>query len=649
MEISSAAPKARFVLFLMLLVLASFGLRTISNSDFWIHLATGRTMAESGWIKTEPFSFTTAQDRVWINPAWLYDAALYRIWSAGGAAAATLAFLACILGAFILIMPLARRGASDTARSFALLLTAWLIAPTLAPGPHGFALLAIATCMRLLTNSSNRTTLLALLPLQVVWTNVHGSFLIGPALAALYCWESIRNKDNRLAVWLPIAMLGATLLNPYGLRLHSLALNSLINPNTGSLLEWISPYQADFAPFVGRHANTLLLVVIAGGFITVSGRLPLVATTLGVLGAFLLVVSPRYFLFSGLFMFPFAAYSLQGIANWISARLGNESWAAIGRGALALVGVITLLLIGSNYYFNRSGSSSTFGLGVTPDLFPEGACEALLNRPDFPERAINLAHDGGYLAWRLPHRKIFTDTRTPVYGIQFYQGLGRALMGQTETWNNLVDRFDPGAVILSGAWPGVGHATRRLIDTGQWGLAYWDGTTVVLIRRTRENARLLLDFEAQTAGLKKLSKMRREYEQQLRSRLPARNQPGLIGASHVLFSLWRFEEARALLQDITQGSPAYGLAWQNLGICLNQNGQLNEAISALKHSTRLRPDSVLSWLWLGKSYEESGNKKQAERMKQKARKLNDAIVRAFENGAGSTNVTHTLLPEDAGK
>jgi len=624
-------PEAQFLLFLSFGVLAFFGLRTISNPDFWMHLAVGRTLAESGWIRTDPFSFTTTQSRIWINPTWMYDAALYRIWQLGGAAAVTIATLTCILAAFALLLPLARRGAGGASQALAILLIAWLMAPILTPSPAVPALLATALTIRILSVASTRTALFILIPVQIIWTNMHGSFLLGPLLAALYWWESARaTKDNRLAIWLPVALLAATLANPYGIQLHKLAFKSIVDPNAAALIQWISPFQADFAPFFGRHAATLLLAVIASAFIAIPHRLPLVPTTLGVFGAFLLVISPRYYLFSGLFVFPFAACGLQGIATWLTQRAGNDKWAVIGRGIFFLFCLATILVVGSNYYFNRSGSSSTFGLGITQNLYPERASEVLLSHPDFPKHAVNLAHDGGYLAWRLPRRKIFTDTRAPVYGIPFYQGLAGALGGHAETWNALIQRFDIGAVILNGTWAGSAPAARRLIDSGQWALAYWDGTTIVLLRRTDENAALIADPSIQQSGLAHFEATRRIYRDRLAAGGYLQNEPSLISAGQFLFSLGRFDEARSLLSDVVQGSPTFSLAWQLFGVCLERNGDRANAILALERATQLRPDNVLSWLWLARVLNENGDSTAAAEATKKAHKLNPKFAEAFE-------------------
>src|SRR5712691_11301163 len=53
---------------------ASFAAR---NSDFWLHLATGRLLAQGEYaFGSDPFAYTT-QGAYWANHAWLFDLALY--------------------------------------------------------------------------------------------------------------------------------------------------------------------------------------------------------------------------------------------------------------------------------------------------------------------------------------------------------------------------------------------------------------------------------------------------------------------------------------------------------------------------------------------------------------------------------------------
>src|SRR5215211_5345950 len=62
------------VVLLFTFLLASFPVR---NSDFWLHLATGRLLASGEYtIGIDPFDYTTV-GLYWVIHAWLFDLLLY--------------------------------------------------------------------------------------------------------------------------------------------------------------------------------------------------------------------------------------------------------------------------------------------------------------------------------------------------------------------------------------------------------------------------------------------------------------------------------------------------------------------------------------------------------------------------------------------
>jgi hypothetical protein len=63
----------------------------------------------------------------------------------------------------------------------------------------------------------------AAVTVELVWTNAHGSFILGPALLATAALDTGRPRDERVR-WIATAAAAAlvTLVNPYGWRLHGL-------------------------------------------------------------------------------------------------------------------------------------------------------------------------------------------------------------------------------------------------------------------------------------------------------------------------------------------------------------------------------------------------------------------------------------------
>lgn len=648
----SSATAPWFLLLLAVLAFFCFGYRTLSTSSIWMHLASGRVIAEDGRPQQDPFSFTTDVTRPWINANWLYDLSVYKIWNATGPSGVVILHAILGLAAFLLALRTSRLSFAHSAVAAALLLGGWLVAPVFQANPLLPALFFMGLFLYVLDTHGGRTRgWLILIPIQLLWTQMHGTFLIGPVLAALFvlqAWLEQRRDTPGAQAFRPLLALAVTLLvvtvlNPYGLSLHQHVIGTLTNPQLGVLIEWISPFQSEFAPAWPRHASTLALVLVALGFIFIRERLPLAVALCAVAGAFFIVASPRYAALSGLLVTPFVALSLASLSLVLAQRLHDQPAPVptLGRAArigLVGAGLFTVFFLASNRYYVLIGSASSFGGGISAELLPTAACSRLLTRPDFPEKTINLAMDGGALSWELPGHKVFTDPRVSVYGSLYYQGLARALLGQPEAWSNLIQRWQPGAVLLNGSWPGAGSALRRLVDDKEWALIYFDGISSLLVRRLSQNQDLMNDVSSRRAGLADLEEARHQLASASSSwRVPALS-PRLMGAGAAYLALGRFAEAKAVYEALMPNAPRYTTGWLNLGLCELQLRQYDRAIQALQTATTQRPDAPLAWLWLGKAYEISGRPAEAAAALQKATLLSPGIVEAFAQNLGtSTN------------
>src|SRR5262249_35071955 len=89
-----------FVLLFAFLVSAS----AVRNSDFWLHLAAGRLLAQGDYhFGVDPFAYTSA-DVYWVNHAWLFDRGLYAAYQAlGGPGLVVLKALAVTALAWLLL------------------------------------------------------------------------------------------------------------------------------------------------------------------------------------------------------------------------------------------------------------------------------------------------------------------------------------------------------------------------------------------------------------------------------------------------------------------------------------------------------------------------------------------------------------------
>jgi hypothetical protein len=212
----------------LILVLAA-GAAAPESPAVWRHLATGRTIAESGLPERDPFTVLGAQ-RTWANPSWLFDLALYFIYVAGGDAGLVAARFLLLATLGLLLLSRARgAGGLAAALPVVVALPALQGSLNLSPMLPGLILLAVfgVTLDRWeLQRSGSMVAWLA--AIQVLWTNTSSTIIVGPLLVVLRCFGAAIDEwsDGAAAVsrtshprmlWLVLAVGVASLASPYAL------------------------------------------------------------------------------------------------------------------------------------------------------------------------------------------------------------------------------------------------------------------------------------------------------------------------------------------------------------------------------------------------------------------------------------------------
>ena len=642
----------RWFVLLGLLTLAAFGLRTISNSDFWLTLASGRWIAAHGVPHTDPFSLTRAQ-APWVDLSWLYDWLVYGLWSAGGAALVTLVHVAVIGIAFGLLVRMTRNLGDPISITIALLVSAWLLAPAFVTRPRLLTLIFPAVFMFCLSTGGRRWwPWLVLLPAEVVWANMFHTFRLGPviclcfAIQAFTRWRRAQRGDVDAGedaadrtTWLnPLLLAGGTLavtlINPYGWKLYQEVMGIGVVAAGHRITEDISVFSHLFSTASTGQLVWLAAAVNIIGLLAEKRRLPLGLTLLAILGTGLAMFSPHYSLLMAVLSFPFFVLSIRAVGLFLhdafSDILDRQS---ILFTRLAVVGIlviptVTLARLVSNHYYYATGSASSFGLGLSEEAYP-AAVTPVLMRPDFPAVTVNNPLDGGYLLWRVPQRPVFIDARLTLYGITLLEMVSRGLTGDLQAWQLLESRLTPGAVLLNCCQPQSAIGLSKLLSTGRWTLKYFDGVTALLLRNTPENRLLLQDPQLQAFGLYNLELARRAYVQRIDHHWFPAHSPALIGAGSVLMVLNQYAEAEKVYTLLTRGAPSMVDAWVELGICRLNLQHPSEALTALEQATTRAPRSAFAWLWYSQICTQLGLTQEAKAAWQRAQKLNPKQASSF--------------------
>ena len=280
----------------------AFSWGRIFYSDTWISLTSGRFIAEHGLPRVDTLS-AAGHGRPWVDQQWLAHIVFYRLWQAGGnAAVGAASALAFSLAFGILATLLIRRGAAPLAAAAALgaaLVQCLLFAETRA---QSFAYPLFAVLLWILLGErgrpAGRRTLLVL-PVLVLWANVHGSVLLGIAVCVA-CLAVRALGSVRARAWRPAAAdAGVSLLafatlfaTPYGTAMPAYYARVLGDPALRTIAEW---QPASFAPlqlpFVLLLLGTLGAVCFARGR---GARIPADALVVGVLLGALATHAVRY-------------------------------------------------------------------------------------------------------------------------------------------------------------------------------------------------------------------------------------------------------------------------------------------------------------------------------------------------------------------
>jgi hypothetical protein len=223
------------------------------DPDLWWHLRVGRWIVEHGGVPhTELFSYT-APGAPWVAHEWLAELLFWVVSSGIG-----LAGLAVVVGLATWggLLALARLGLKAGATPFnaglVLVVGAKAMQPVTGTRPQMFTFALVCVCLLLMFTHLQRggRAIWWLVPVIVVWANLHAGVVIGIALVAMAgfagfldaLWQHRldREQRRRLATAAAALLAGAAggLLNPNGFDLYGRALTGSSPASHRLIQEW---------------------------------------------------------------------------------------------------------------------------------------------------------------------------------------------------------------------------------------------------------------------------------------------------------------------------------------------------------------------------------------------------------------------------
>ena len=237
---------AAAVVFAVLLMLMSTVV-PVANNDVWILMKIGEMIVDTGKIpETVLFAFTTVRDNHFNAHEWLVSVVYHEADRILG-----LANLMWVVGAFALLqfalcVTLARRQSASLGAALLLAMLAMACANIrYVLRPELFALLFLVLLLIVFDRfrrDRRWTMLLWALPVEILWANCHGSFLVGVAVAGIFALgEGLSAAHSAVGTAPQRLRQGWFAGLPYAVVALAMTAACVVNPAGWTLLEF--PFQ----------------------------------------------------------------------------------------------------------------------------------------------------------------------------------------------------------------------------------------------------------------------------------------------------------------------------------------------------------------------------------------------------------------------
>ena len=422
------------------LVLAGSPLNAI---DLAYHLRAGDIMFDTHAIlRTDVFT-ATAYGRPWLNQQWLAQIVLTTAFGLGGWFA--LVALRALLMALVLTFEFLACRAAGAATKRA----AWL---TLASGvlltgafklrPQLLGMVCFAATAWLVARRRTRPEgVWIVVPITVLWANLHGSFFLAPLLLGL-AWVEDRWVHGRGSPRLLVAGLGsllATMVNPYGYRVWTYAAGLATNPVIRrTITEWQPPTIQSYT-----GAAFFLSVVVVAAVLIARVRRPVPWGSLLSLGVFLAIALAAL---RGVWWWTMVApIVLAGVLSDRPAR--RKSLDPAGPMNAAIVGLLAAAVIGAMMrWMPYTGPARPDGDKL---LFaPVGITRELHRTLQPGELMFNAQKWGSWLEFEFPRNQVTVDSLVEVIPQGVWWKYDAVSVG-VEGWQATLDSWHVDVAVLA--------------------------------------------------------------------------------------------------------------------------------------------------------------------------------------------------------
>ncbi|MBP6624836.1 MAG: hypothetical protein KA198_06675, partial [Chitinophagaceae bacterium] len=411
----------KFPFYLSIALALALSIKNFREPDLWWQIRTGQWIIDYKQVpQTDVFSFTHF-GQAWINIKWGFEVLAALLSDAFGPSSVFILQMACsvfilfflkkILDLLELFDPL-----SFFITSFILLLG---IEYRMIGRPEMFThlFIVISLYIHLFAKHKNIKSLWLLIPLQILWTNLHEAYGLGIVIAGIFLvWNLLESRLHKTTFsFIPILAFLATLasvaINPRGLLLYKKAIDIYFQVNENKFTSELSSIASSLYWQKEAYLFAIIIILLISSIFALSKQNQLNKLVQTFTPAyFMLLIAMTFLAFSAyrnIALFFLVAFPL---LVWLIKHFLpiTFSWSKV----LSLIGIISYILVVSNTYYRFTNSRDRFGLEVLSTNNPIGAAQYIEQKGLTQKKGFADYLSSSYLLWKLqPDFKTYIDLR----------------------------------------------------------------------------------------------------------------------------------------------------------------------------------------------------------------------------------------------
>ena len=417
-------------------------LAPMSSVDLTYQLRSGGEIIDARAVSSVDTWTFTAAGVPWVDQQWAAQivlAAIYRIGGWTGLVLLRALLTSVVVGSTLAI---ARRRGLDPRLAAIVTVLAFIVAsPAMALRPQLFGMACFTIGLLLIAMRHERPRVIWLFPaLVVIWSNVHGSFVLAPVMLGLVWLEDVHDEAPAARSTIAVAIISviAACITPFGPSVWAYAIGLSSNPSvTARTAEWqpTSLREISGALFFASAAAVAVLLARQGRRVA--------WPTLAWLGIFAAIgiLAQR-----GVAWWPFVA--VVGLSPFL-ATASRPIAAGSSRVNGLVVACVVAAAIALLPLWRPIDPRTGVPIAVLTDA-PPGITDALRTLAQPGDRILNPQRWGSWLEFALPAAKVAVDSRIEMFPSKVWDAYESVLVGQ-EGWRDVFAGWGVDIVVVDEA------------------------------------------------------------------------------------------------------------------------------------------------------------------------------------------------------